>query len=105
MTAAPTPGPWTLDSGSDDRGNGFLYVRGAPERHPTLGKLVCKVNIHVDYPANGANGRLIAAAPELLEALRRVELVADHEGPADAEYLAAWAFARAALANAEGGGL
>lgn len=39
---------------------------------------------------------------DLLEALKAVELIADWEGPATADYLNTWAKVRAAIAKAKG---
>jgi hypothetical protein len=55
------------------------------------------------YEENGANARLIAAAPDLLAALK--QLVADYEGvpdPTDADGQSVFDSARAAIAKATG---
>lgn len=82
-----TPGPWVL---SRARHNNSLFVRES--RNPCA-TAVARIGItHVDHDANA---RLIAAAPELYEALRGVLRVADR---ATVEFDAA----RAALAKADG---
>lgn len=88
-------GPWVV--GEDDELNGcpFLPIMAADggciaevvpdysEDHPHLGE------------SERATARLIAAAPEMLEALKRVVRVADRETD---DFIAA----RAAIAKAEG---
>lgn len=61
MKTTHTPGPWALDS----NGIGHEVVLGRGGQH-------CVAAVHgTDDPAeNLANGRLIASAPELLEAAR-----------------------------------
>lgn len=75
METKHTPGPWTLQTVPTSCGichkiGPFPAKQGSPDK-PTH---AC---VYVDYPGNGpreaellANARLIAAAPELLEALR-----------------------------------
>jgi len=58
MSSNPTPGPW-------------LYYAGPPGRvlgphRPRKGRLIVCDNL---YPSQEADGRLIAAAPELLAAV------------------------------------
>lgn len=72
MSTKHTPGPWTIDSQVDERGDGHVSIRGKPDSHPTIGKQICTINPYLDTRLNGANARLIAAAPELLEALRDI---------------------------------
>jgi hypothetical protein len=83
MSAAHTPGPWYL---SEYKGEGvhniFICAKGSfmtlADMLPIQGEvaLVDMNAVHVDTPANA---RLIAAAPELLEALKGVVAVADRE--------------------------
>ena len=98
MSAQHTSGPWTMETVSTSSGVCFK-VGPFPWKNGKLNH-AC---IYADYPSPGsfeyltavANARLIAAAPELLEALK--ELV---------EYMAAAGFdvsldaARAAIAKA-----
>ena len=89
MNAQHTPGPWTHEGQGDitgienDPGNGCVgkvdvacvYLRTVPGR-------------------NESNARLIAAAPEMLRALRAIVEESNDPGAVD--------FARAAIAKAEG---
>lgn len=65
MSTRHTPGIWALDSDPDER----LYV--AQEYRGKPGGRICEVfrNCLVDDYKQRANARLIAAAPDLLEAL------------------------------------
>jgi hypothetical protein len=67
--ASYTPGPWQVAEGPDDMDDAVFLVRHG------CGIRIAEV-IAVDHPymmRNGeANARLIAAAPELLEALQLV---------------------------------
>lgn len=91
MTSKHTPGPWRLDPcwdiiGNTDQGTG----------------VVCDVT-HGAYFQPGeaeANGRLIAAAPELLDALQAVLKL---EPPLQSKKeMAAWNRVRRSIAKAEG---
>ena len=100
-----TPGPWILD--------GF-EVSGE-----ISGAAICRVLEADDFPCveEGteadvqaeceANARLVAAAPDLLEALRKLMALNDNRGTFGGELYQdrvdrAWDEARAALAKAEG---
>ncbi len=103
MSTQHTPGPWHFTHETDaHRARGkFLVV--FPVGDPVV---VCDVNRHRG-PASEANARLIAAAPELLEALNDMldEFRCDTSYPmGDVRHAAveAIAKARAALAKAEG---
>ena len=54
-----TPGPWTLD------GDGFVYGEGNIVADPHS-------SLNIDHDELDANARLIACAPELLEALKGI---------------------------------
>lgn len=91
-----TPGPWDTDLSEHDHPYQDIAVRSGT-------RTICRVwiddaPVH-DYNAEQlANARLIAAAPELLEALRNlVEAATHHQACARA----ALAKARAAIAKAE----
>lgn len=88
-----TPGPWTL--------NGWDIVqRDCGDDFPPLAT-ACNGNKTLTLEVIGANARLIATAPELLDALRlAVDLLSDYSGDeaSDLESL------RAVIAKAEGGG-
>ena len=87
-----TPGPWALSSGASH----VIAARGGG---------ICKLDsIHGAYQDQAANAHLIAAAPDMLEALKRIEYgltqdarTADGWTKADAV-----ACAQAAIAKAEG---
>ena len=80
-----TPGPWNWeDSGLWSRWD-FVYTTK-------------------EIPEFEANARLIAAAPDLLEALKAIYNAAPCEKPANAELWEAMQLTRAAIALAEGEG-
>lgn len=85
-----TPGPWTA-TGHD---GGMCVV--VESKWGSVAKALpvgCEVQ-------EAANARLIAAAPELLEALEEIAEQLELEGPSCSDILAA---ARAAIAKARGG--
>ena len=89
MTTRHTPGPWVADGRRDD--DGAWYVR-APSG----------VVAELDGRDAVANGRLIAAAPEMLAALEAV-LGDDHDCVSAAPaYCLECSAARAAVAKARG---
>ena len=105
--SAPTPGPWTLRFG--------LNVMGRDVRYPKQERLVANAGGHTNNvwnaevtAENEANARLIAAAPDLLEALSELVAAGDYWLKADDEVKAMLRFgeadkaARAAIAKAEG---
>lgn len=108
-----TPGPWT--SGSARTGRVF-GADGYEVCDPTQGP-----HLHVDYDSDRghwattpgayvdrtdeeieANANLIAAAPDLLAACRRILVEDDGCSCSEGGYCA-WCLARAAIAKAEGG--
>lgn len=91
-----TPGPWTISDESDDFwmtviANGKIVANVNPE---TFYSGVCDL---VEMPVN-ENARLIAAAPELLEALK--EIVSLEHSPMN--FGVARTIARSAIAKARG---
>lgn len=97
-----TPGPWEIDH------NGYLQAA-------VSGVIICRIVnsggivFHADFsPAQPANARLIAAAPELLEALKSArtllqECADDTVGtPSMVEFAEAVKLYDAAIARAEG---
>jgi hypothetical protein len=91
-----TQGPWQLDK----HVNGEVFIYPKNGRHP-----ICKVN--KDYEANA---RLIAAAPELLEALTSgediisgLEAECDNLGVDLSEVRQWWIKAESIIAKATGG--
>lgn len=64
-----TPGPWDLGVNSynaETRAEGDVLVKKTGKRIAYTG------SVHTDREVNKANARLIAAAPELLEALENI---------------------------------
>jgi len=68
-----TPGPWILDP--DERGDGFWIDSDATEPD----EIANACTSHLDSVQAKANARLIAAAPQLAEALERLLRVASVE--------------------------
>lgn len=98
-----TPGPWTIGKGADltpivmvpchpSEGTGFAVACVNPLRR--MGSVVGDMN---------ANARLIAAAPDMYEALKTAEFKLSIHEEGDDEPSGALATIRAALAKAHGG--
>ncbi len=105
MSAAHTPGPWSL-SASFDRVERRVTHGDNP---PLVWGIASGINsAHPDYMPRDeqiANARLIASAPELLDALERISTAYDEtlRHPIAAPLLQAIYGARAAIAKAKGG--
>lgn len=105
-TAKHTPGPWTMD----DHQAGDCYAYVIPGSGSILGT-ICRVDISWDsYGQSIADARLIAAAPDLLEALQALfanmlaqDLANEAKRPTEGEFIACMAAANAAIAKATGG--
>lgn len=105
QSTAHTPGPWILETHGCERRADYWHITGAN------GQFICHFHQMVAQamPSTLANARLIAAAPELLEALtemteRYAELVNCGDcGNWDPEEETEVIAARAALAKARGG--
>lgn len=93
--ARHTPGPWKAVEAAYNP-PGWLWVQNGP------GALLADVHQNVNIPldARNANARLMAAAPELLEALQEIITAADGEGWSQLD--AGFTKARAAVAKALG---
>mgnify|MGYP001296974478 FL=1 len=93
--ARHTPGPWKAVEAAYNP-PGWLWVQNGP------GALLADVHQNVNIPldARNANARLMAAAPELLEALQEIITAADGEGWSQLD--AGFTKARAAIAKALG---
>jgi hypothetical protein len=96
-----TPGPWVKDYGYT-----LGHIKAISPRQGTWTPTVARYDIGApDYPAikdpeeREANARLIAAAPELYEALKRI--AADSEDTALASVRHLGNIARAAIAKVE----
>lgn len=87
-----TPGPWVIDPCGDILGN---------RNTETDNGLICAMCTDRDDGEGTDNARLIAAAPELLEALEELLFCAVHGNGLEAHYKAQ-AKARAAIAKARG---
>lgn len=96
-----TPGPWYLDI--DKTGGNWDYnIR--QKTNLGKGRQIAELNPHVNPFKNGesveSNAALIAAAPDLLEALKLAESALEGRDSEGQEYAAKQA--RAAIAKAEG---
>jgi hypothetical protein len=96
--SAHTPGPWC--QGSSDLRVSMISVHAVntAARHSTLARMVLPIKGGLTYDEIEANARLIAAAPELLEALKAVQTFI--EGKPDA--VEPFGMVRAAIAKATG---
>lgn len=92
-----TPGPWFVDEDE-------LNVCAPDPEEPDVPWVVAGVRVGCGYPESqdGANARLIAAAPELLEALETVLQVKRTDDRSIVFAPHAVAKARAAIAKARG---
>lgn len=94
-----TPGPWVIDSENVD-----LFTQNQSRMW------INATGMHIGYvdgPRTSeriANARLIAAAPEMYEALEMFLAYNDQGGPISFNTDAMWAKARSVLAKIEGGG-
>lgn len=101
MTAKHTPGPWTIDyDNADHRGGGQWYTVGPA-------KVWFPYSSTPEQEATAlASARLIASAPEMLEALKCINVLTSpgsrtlDEMIRDMGYANGWA--RRAIAKAEG---
>lgn len=109
MTTQHTAGPWSVPHFAEDCGCECGHVFG--EGQQGMGS-VCTIHFGGENEPRevaAANGRLIAAAPDLLAALQHIVTTADSEAAAGGEMWYAEAVypaveaARAAIAKATGG--
>jgi hypothetical protein len=103
MTAKHTLGPWRVETTEADGGTNFIYA-GAPGNIYCIARLM---RFTGGIQSDSANARLIAAAPDLLEALRPFADIGIGSNPEyqpmirlDRDAIIA---ARAAIAKATGG--
>ena len=93
--SAHTPGPWRMETSFDDEFSaGSFEIVAGEGRYRVV--LVTRMPWSGRRAESWANGNLMAAAPELLVALRRI--IAEATG----HTLASLDAARAAIAKAEG---
>ena len=93
-----TPGPWRIEP--NYRFEPDIVKDNEKGTWPDCG-VICTMNGPIDFSGNDA--RLIAAAPELLEALKYVIDIADNvKGAGMKCYKTAFSNARKAIAYAEG---
>lgn len=101
----PTPGPWVVDEkfgGCVRGGPPVEYARGSGQEQIVM--VVSRSNAPPDVDLiaeRDANARLIAAAPELLAALKAIVKVIDRADDRECP-VAALEMARAAIKRAEG---
>lgn len=67
-----TKGPWNVEKETTANGITHISIRGEPDTHLFTGVQICKINYHLDFKNDLANAHLIAAAPEMYEALGSV---------------------------------
>ena len=87
-----TPGPWTVTGWCAGDSVGWSVGLGADQR----------ISVHAESEESGANARLIAAAPDLLEALKVMVASAFPHPVEHPAMTAAWKVAEAAIEKAEG---
>jgi hypothetical protein len=101
MSEKNTPGPWTYER----RGWEGQYIWGDDDRIPGPDKKRFIADVSLAYDGAEANARLIAAAPELLEALILLEhemVESGNAGSTDYGWKPAIEKTRAAIAKATG---
>lgn len=104
MDAKYTPGPWNIGSSDLPVSRMSIHCKGHKDScHSTVALMVSRGVIGISHDEEFANARLIAAAPDLLEALR--VLLSLHEIRASVTtdaWNAAMEDARAAVTKAVG---
>jgi hypothetical protein len=91
-----TPGPWKIERHYDPG-----YKNISAQKHTALAQVVWCMEDEDRSPECEANAHLIAAAPELLDALCYLLEASSGQGPHE-QWLAAMDQARAAIAKATG---
>ena len=105
---AHTPGPWELWFSEDSDNRGAFVVRGGSKEPHGTDMVIAKRDIGTPNGDEGeANARLIAAAPELLDALKALREFALNEDVSvecddSCELGCIFCAAKAAIAKAEG---
>ena len=90
MNTQHTPGPWRI-------GDAGHTIFGAPNGTPSP-----KTIANLPFKNGGHDARLIAAAPDLLAALRNLEFYGRHWSKPVTGFVDAMSAASAAIAKAEG---
>ena len=93
--SAHTPGPWC--KGDSDLPVSKVAICGGDRNHPTIARLVLAKSVGMPIDEALANQSLIAAAPDLLAALKWVA-----NGGARDDTPQMWTAVNAAIAKAEG---
>ena len=111
--AKHTPGPWKIERGGGHgrpgiRGSDSIHVNG--RKRNSLGissasysDLICDIPFNLELPGVRANAHLIAAAPEMLEALKELaqwDTERNYHGEPHKKIVT---LARTVIAKAEGG--
>jgi hypothetical protein len=100
-TASHTPGPWRVEWPTQPDAMSEVFAPSPPgDAYPWRVAYVMRDSNKHQQPIDDANARLIAAAPELLEALKEVYTLTGENHPARAP--AVWERARLTIAKAEG---
>ena len=111
-----TPGPWFVADWTCFDGDNLLTVEAREPEITEAGqsgiwpdgirkmKVASTDDGSFDRSTNLANARLIAAAPEMYEALQMFLAYNDQGGPLHFDTDAMWAKARSVMAKIEGGG-
>ena len=103
MDAKYTPGPWNIGSSDLPVSRMSIHCGGHKDScHSTVALMVSRGVIGISHDEEFANARLIAAAPELLEALEDCVAVMDRELAGLKAIQPELSSARAAIAKATG---
>ena len=98
-----TPGPWNIGSSDLPVSRMSIHCKGHKDScHSTVALMVSRGVIGISHDEEFANARLIAAAPELLEALEDCVAVMDRELAGLKAIQPELSSARAAIAKATG---
>ena len=98
-----TPGPWNIGSSDLPASRLSIHCKGHKDScHSTVALMVSRGVIGISHDEEFANARLIAAAPELLEALEDCVAVMDRELAGLKVIQPELSAARAAIAKATG---
>ncbi len=98
-----TPGPWSVGSSDLPVSRMSIHCKGHKDScHSTVALMVSRGVIGISHDEEFANARLIAAAPDLLEALKDCVAVMDRELAGLKVIQPELSAARAAIAKATG---